>query len=82
MNEFQKRALAYNAYRALRKLAAAQNKQNGTTAPNMAAGASDGASEDKLTAPKELKGPVIRTKRDWWNRIPKRSSGKGGKGCC
>lgn len=82
MNDFQKRALAYHAYRALRKLAALNKKAEEGQEPtptNRAKERNFGGEQVERKAPKP-KGPVIAQKRDWWNRIPKRSSGKGG--CC
>ena len=89
MNEFQKRALAYNAYRALRKLAAA-SKQTGTTSLSMAAGEkTPGTNENsgnKNQAPKSNSGygRFRGTQWDHYRAFPKKvsSTGKGKKGCC
>lgn len=88
MNNFQKRALAYNAYRALRKLAsksnniqeittslnaAADSKGNGTITPPADKTSLKTKTTPGLSAKSNISRPV---KTDWYRKIS-----KGKKGC-
>lgn len=87
MNSFQKRALAYNAYRALRKLANATNGDSSAIAKSLSSvdnnlqkpvnGGTAAPSKNPpgFPAKSNISRPV---KRDWYRKISK--SGK--KGCC
>lgn len=81
MNNFQKRALAYKVYRALRKMAAASKAD--LTQPVSAESPSTNESNTTSKKTNNWAGK-IRMKGDYYRAFQRKLSGSGGgkKGCC